>query len=1056
MARKVFIFFALVLVPAAALSAIESQGAEAFVGQDLHLQGGELLSYRLTTGEHILVFEEGFAMSIGANEFSSNSAVVWLEGVRTEFRGRVHSEVKVRAYLQENVSVKKGEAAMTIDLSETVVEEGRSMVVRFGVSGEVFATAETRKISDPRGLELYKRALAAAVPARPKFVVQARALVPELPKEQILPEKPPEEEVTAPPKREEVRLAPEKRRRRGLIEMIFEPKKKPVKKVVAKPEVKEPRFMYPVNISPAGEVEPKIESTQTADGTDIATVIGRIYVWQKQDERGGLLELLAENAVIFYSGRGLRIGEEAQQTAKTEEIPAEGAVKAVYMAGDVVMTEGQRTIRADEIYYDFEEKKALVINAVMRNFDVRRGIPIYVRAAKLRQLAENKFAAEDITLTSSEFYEPQISLNASSVIITDTTTIDEQIGKVSDSSYDAQMRDVRLKVDDTTFFYWPFMRSNLQRPDVPLKSVHLSRDNTFGTSVETRWHLSRLLGLREPAGTESTLALDFYEKRGVGSGVEIDYVKENYFGRLLGYVIRDTGEDRLSRTRKHLEPARKLRGRFYWHHKHFLPYNWQLTTGIAYACDENFVEGYYRNEFNVGLAQETYIHLKRIEDNWGLSILGKARINDFVDELEELPTIEYHLTGQSLFDDKFTLYNDTQISRLRQRISNKHPKAISQERFAFVSHRTELDMPIHSAPFKIVPFVAGTLGYDDRSGFTRTLVDGSGTGRFGEDKVWFGEAGVRASSQYWKVYPNVKSRLWDLKGLRHIIKPQLTAVAYEENDSVIKQRDMLNLAVSQRLQTKRGAGAEQRIVDWMRLDMEVTWVDDSSHDAGSSGPDRFIWNRPSVPLRVLSAPEIFNGRLSSGLQRFERFGPRRNYFAADYIWRLSDTTAILSDMSFDMQSGVVQQFNIGFSGLRWPNLSYYIGSRYLRRLEVLDEQGSNAFTFAATYVLDPRYTLVLSQQFDFDYGVNIQSDITLIRRYHRVYWGLTYSADESLDRQAIVFSIWPQGIPELAIGPRRYMGLAINFLRRALWRWLIPRRCSRWPKEAVMQSVRSM
>jgi len=999
--RKVFIFFVSVLVPAASLSAIESQRAEAFIGQDLHLQGGELLSYRLISGEHILVFEDGFAMSIGANEFSSNSAVIWLEGVKTEFRGRVHSEVKVRAYLQDNVSVKKGEAAMTTDLSETVVEEGQSMFVRFSVSGEVFATAQKREICDPRGLELYKRALAASAPVRPKSVVRARAVVPELPKDEIPPEKPPEEQVKP-----------------GLIESVSEPKKK----AVAKPQVKKPRFIYPVNISPAGEVEPKIESTQAADGTDIATVIGRIYVWQKQDERGGLLELLADNAVIF-SSLGARRPSSEKEEAQYDVLPGRN-VKAVYMVGDVVMTEGQRTILADEIYYDFEEKKALVINAVMRNFDVRRGIPIYVRAAKLRQLAENKFAAEDITLTSSEFYDPQISLNASSVIITDTTTVDEQTGKVSDRSYDAQMRDVSLKMDDMTIFYWPFMRSNLQRPDVPLKSVHLSNDNTFGTSVETRWHLSRLLGLREPAGTESTLGLDFYEKRGVGGGVDIDYARENYFGRVLGYVIQDTGEDRLSRTRKHLEPPRKHRGRFYWRHKHFLPYNWQLTTAAAYASDEHFIEGYYRSEFNVGLAQETYIHLKRIEDNWGLSILGKGRINDFADELEELPGAEYHLTGQSLFNDRFTLYSDTRVGRLRQRISDKHPKAISEEHFTFVSHRTELDMPIRSGPFKIVPFVAGTFGYDDRSGFTRTLVDGSGTGRLGEDKVWFGEAGIRASSQYWKVYPNVKSRLWDLNGLRHIIKPQVTAVAYEENDSVIAQRDTLNLAVSQRLQTKRGTGAEQRIVDWMRLDMEVTWVDDSSHDAGSSGPDRFIWNRASVPLLVLSAPEIFNGDLNSELQRVERFGPRRNYFSADYIWRLSDTTAILSDMNFDMQSGVVQQFNIGFSGLRWPNFSYYIGSRYLRRLEVPDEQGSNVLTFAATYVLDPRYTLAFSQQFDFDYGVNMRSDITLIRRYHRVYCGLTYSVDESLDRQTIVFSIWPQGIPELAIGPRRYVGPA--------------------------------
>ena len=84
----------------------------------------------------------------------------------------------------------------------------------------------------------------------------------------------------------------------------------------------------------------------------------------------------------------------------------------------------------------------------------------------------------------------------------------------------------------------------------------------------------------------------------------------------------------------------------------------------------------------------------------------------------------------------------------------------------------------------------------------------------------------------------------------------------------------------------------------------------------------------------------------------------------------------------------------------------------------MNERGSNAFTFAATYVLDPRYTVVFAQQFDFDYGANIRSEMTLIRRYHRVYWGLTLSVDESLDRQSIIFSIWPQGVP-----PRRYMGL---------------------------------
>jgi hypothetical protein len=973
MPKGQFFILAIVLIavllsvqsPLAADGGLPGQEEQVFVAQDLHLRGPEVISHQPAAGEHVLVFGDGLSMSIGANQFSGNEAVVWLKAQPVEYRGRVLVHYKTLVYLAGKVSARKGRGAEAADLSQQVVGDGQAMVVRFSVSGGVFVTADKREIADPGGLELYERALAAVAPA-------------ELPVEKPV-EKPPVE--------------------------------KPPEEVPVEPEVK---FRYPVNISPAGETPLKIERTQRADGTYIETVQQRFYLWQQQ-EKGGLLELQADNAVIFYSEQTPATEAESGRTDRTADIFARASVAGIYMCGDVVMTRGQRTIRADEMYYDFERKKGLGINAVMRNFDASRGIPIYLRAAKLRQLAENKFAADDFTLTSSEFYLPQVSLTASSVIITDTTPVDEQEGRVSDSSYDAQMRDVRFKLDDRTIFYWPFFRSNLQRPDIPLKSIHAGYDSDWGAMVETRWYLSRLLGLEEPEGTDSTFALDYYGKRGVGTGAEIDYAREDYFGRLLGYVIRDSGDDDLGRhdTRRNLKPPRELRGRFHWQHRHFLPYDWQLTTEVSYASDEHFIEGFYRSEFNIGKEQETLVHLKRIEDNRGLSILGKWRINNFANKLEELPTVEYHLTGQSLFDDKLTLYSDSQVSRFRQRMASSS-SAVSQEFFTFASERAELDMPIKLGKMKVVPFAAGTLAYEDGRGF-RTNIDGQTTSR--EDDVWVGEGGVRATLQpFWKVYPKVRSRLWDLNQLRHIIKPYLAAVGYTDSDPVVEQRDMLNVGISQRLQTRRGTGNDRRTVDWMRLDTDVTFVDDSGDTSG--GPDRFIWNKPFIPLVDTSSGAVQRDRRSSDI-----FGPRRNYFGADYIWRLSDTTALLSDMNYDMQSGVVQQFNIGFSHLRWPNLSYYIGSRYLRRIEVLGEEGSNMFTFAATYVMDPRYTLVFSQQFDFDYDASIRSDITLLRRYHRVYWGLTYSADETLKKQGITFSVWPQGVRELAIGARRYIGL---------------------------------
>jgi hypothetical protein len=80
--------------------------------------------------------------------------------------------------------------------------------------------------------------------------------------------------------------------------------------------------------------------------------------------------------------------------------------------------------------------------------------------------------------------------------------------------------------------------------------------------------------------------------------------------------------------------------------------------------------------------------------------------------------------------------------------------------------------------------------------------------------------------------------------------------------------------------------------------------------------------------------------------------------------------------------------------------------------------------FAASYNIDERYTVVFSQQYDFDYGANVQSEVTLIRRYHRMFWSISASADASLDNQSIMFNIWPEGVPEMAIGSKRYTGLS--------------------------------
>jgi hypothetical protein len=982
-----------------------------FAGQDLHLSSGRMTIHKSSVQggeEQILIFEDDFSLSIGDNHLAGDRAVVWLRFVSTDYLGTRLVDYNAQVYLEGNVSIMQGKGARTTDLSQVVVERGEALVARFLVNGEVFATSDdqnTASVSELEALQVYKNATVAIKPVRYEPVISEEALVPKLAEPETIaePQKPP------------------------AITDIFKMKLPglPEKTPAEEPVAEEIEFEYPVNMTGLWDKPLEIEDTDMADGTRVSTVAGRFYLWQKRDEKGGLLELQADSAVIFRRDEESGTG----QDAGSENILPGELVQAIYLRGNIIMTEGARTIRADEVYYDFQKRQALAVNAEMRTFDPDRDVPIYLRAVKLRQTSENIFSAEEITLTTSEFYMPQVAMNASRVLLTDTTGIDERTGKKPEkSSYDAILYDAKLQLDQNTVFYWPRLRTNFERPDLPLKSMHIGRDSEYGTSVETRWHLSRLLGLKEPEGVDSVLAADYFGKRGAGAGVDIDYRRQDYFGDVIAYVLRDRGTDDLGRSstddlgqqRRDVDPGEDIRGRFRFRHRHYLPYDWQATIEAGYASDENFLEWFYRSEFDTGKKQETLIHLKRLRDNWAFSFLGNFRINDHKTMTEELPTVEFHLKGASFWDHKLTFYSDTQISRFRDRLSFKSTSADPQQFYTFASTRNEVDMPFMWNTVKVVPFVAGTYGYEDQDGYEIKL-NGAETDR--EDSVLLGEAGVRMATMFWKEDQFVKSRLWDINGIRHIVKPHLEAVFYHDSDETIEMRDVVNFGVSQRWQSRRGPKEDLRSFDWMRLDIDATWLRDAADSAvgpprapgPTYGPAKFIWNDAAIPILSRRSKYLY--------------GLMRNSFNADYTWRLSDTTTVLADMNYDIKSSVVQQLNVGVSRYVHPDISYYIGNRYLRPMIIdiaadnIHEEGSNSVIMAATYALNPKYTATFAQEYNFDFGKNIKSELTILRRYHRMYYGFTFATDESLKRKSVVFSMWPQGVKELAMGRRKYIGL---------------------------------
>ncbi len=952
--------FALRASDRAALAADHSVG-QVWQGANLQITAGTILSQQTGAGRQVLVCQKRATIAAGGRSFTADSAVLWIDAVEPN---ATPARYLVHAYLKGHIAQATAPNALDIDFQQFNVSTPDTAVLRMTVGPEVYTKTEKLEAGNPRGLLLYREAVGAL-----ESVGIRRYSEPE-PSSPAAPRKPSES------------------RPGGTVTWS-------------------PRAGTPL-------------TTQLGKINDVPviTITGGVYVfWQEEAVPGReprRFEVEADGVVLWTTPGDAN----APRTEASDAFMRNARVSELYAEGDVTLREGPHTIRAAEFYYDLSHNRGIGTEVVYRTFEVSRGVPIFIRADRFRQTAADRFDANDVTVTTSEFATPQLSAHAGSIRVIDFTRVAEETPEPAPKGrFDAQMKDVRVKYYDTTFFWWPSLHANGEAPDVPIKSVKFGNDSTFGTSVETRWYLSRLLGLEEPEGTNSSLLADYFSKRGPGGGVDVDYERESYFGRFLGYVLEDHGEDRLSRSQKNVEPPEETRGRVKFQHRQFLPDSWQLTAEASYASDQNFLQQFYRNEFNAGKEQETLLHFKRIEDNTGLALLVKPRINDFQNQIEELPSVDYHWTAQSFWDDKLTFYSDTQVSRYRYRYSSERPSnpADFKDYFNFTTTRNEVDLPLSLTRAKVVPYVAGTFGYDDGLGFISTL---DNTLDESQNGVGIGEGGVRASvPSLWRIY-DTRSQLLDVNGLRHVVTPSMSVAGFVSSDPVAQQRDMLSLELNQRWQTKRGPAGYQRTVNWIEWDAQAVWVDHSV-SANRTGPDQLLWNRPFIPLVDRASERLPPlDRRTSG-----SFGPRRNYIENTWTWRVTDTTAVLGDAYFDTNSGVFQQVDVGFSRLCWPDLTYYLGSRYLRLIEVDDQKGSNAVTFALTYVLDPRYTLVFSEQYDFDYEAGIRSDITLIRKYHQLNLAVSISSDESLDERRIVLSLWPQGVPELSLGLRQYAEL---------------------------------
>ncbi len=765
----------------------------------------------------------------------------------------------------------------------------------------------------------------------------------------------------------------------------------------------------------------------------IVTVIGDVYVSQQQGEGpAALTEIHADAAVLFLAEgadqdsalalEGLGGGkpetddalgpgedriklEEAdrddglfQQAPKTEAERVATMVKGAYLEGDVVLTRGNRMIRAGELYYDFENNRALILDAVMRAEVPERGVPIYVRANQVRQLSSTEYAANQAKMTSSEFHTPHYHIGAERVYLRDRTARDATGEIVGLAAGTYETYDSTFNIGGVPVAYWPYSKGDFKLTETALRSVRMGYSDDFGATFETKWYMYNLLGMEQPQGYDAWLNLDYYTDRGPGVGINIDYERDDYYGLFRSYYIYDKGEDDLGPFRDG-EPDTEHRGRMTWRHRQYLPKDWELTLEASYISDPGFLEEYEQDEFFEGKEQETLIYAKKQRDHWAFTALTQWRVLDFLTQTEHLPDVGFHLIGQDI-GGIATVFSESHAGVLRYKPDNR--RLFDKNRFfdnteqsdmtPRVDERGEINVPLALGPIKVVPFSTLRGGYYD-----------NGPTDLGH--IWRGYAnyGAKASSYLSRVYPDVQSRLLDINGIKHVIKPDVAfwfahqnvssmdLHPFDEGIETVDDFDGVTVGLRQRWQTKRGGPGQWRTVDLLTFDLELGAFQDSRDGEYTHG-------------------DVFMGRPENSITA--------NFLNGNLKYMLSDSTAFLWDFNWDLDDGEMDVTNISIAVERLPRLSYFFGWRYIR------ETDSNLLGLGTNYRLNEKHTLAFRGYFDIEEGRTAEWALTFIRRLPRWYVGLSVGYDGVKQDWSATISAWPEGLPEATVGSRRFTGLA--------------------------------
>lgn len=748
--------------------------------------------------------------------------------------------------------------------------------------------------------------------------------------------------------------------------------------------------------------------------------------------RGGEeIEFATDEAVIWEvnadSGNLLNGIQSTPENKKRIELYLTGNVVIRSQNIDPKLGPVTQTLRAEQIYYDVSRNRAVALKADLEFGSTRVPDGVHLQGAEIDRLGLSDWEVLGGSAFSSKMpSDPGLRIDADRVSLSERRAIrknvfgipyrDLRTGEyVEGSERTITARNSVTRLGGVPVFYLPYLRTDANDPLGPFVGLSFGQSRMFGTQVYTTWDMYKLLALRPPEGHTWRLNLDYMSARGPAAGSDYSYnlpARDSTGlspggGEIVLYGINDKAtEDILGGNRGQVQDTYPpgFRGRAQWRHVQDLN---ALVDGLyfqgqaAFVSDQNFLEQFYKTEWDLGPNQETFGYLTWNRRNFEATALAMPRLaRPWIAQTEWFPRLDGYLVGQSLFDlFNYSASANAAYAQARPSQLNPGPVLATDQRIdtARLDLNQELSLPFDLGPLKVAPYGTLDLSYysNDLTGDQRGRVIGGG--------------GLRSSVPFSRLYEGAASELFNVRGLYHkvmlgsnyyyaqsdtpywqlplldrlnddavdqgyrnikpfepmylpgangtllasspLYDPQLYMIR-RLADNRIDTRDSVNVMqmdLRQRFQTKRGYPGLEHTVDFFTLDLSASYF-----------------------------PQMYR----------DNFGKPFAFLEYNALWNAGDRTAVQSSGWFDPYNNGTRYWTAGVFLDRPDRTNLYFGYRQT------DPLNSKAVTGTVGYQMSRRYFVNAGVSYDFGIQQALTNSFTLTRTGSDMTLtvGVTYNA----------------------------------------------------------------